>query len=244
MNYGELFKTVQGYLENDFPLFTANSSSGTGTVSFTAKEQINTFIKQAEQRIYNSVQFPNFRVNSSGTLTGGNNQFVTPANFLAAYEFSVTNPANNYQEFLLNKDVNYIRAAYPLDDAFTQGVPKYYALFSANTSGTTLLLAPTPASDYAYQLNYFAYPDSIVPPSNVTDPATIAAYTSWLGNNFDSALLYGALVEGYTYMKGEADIIAAYTKRYEEAMILVKRLGDGMDRRDAYRSGQIRMTVN
>jgi len=132
---------------------------------------------------------------------------------------------------LLNKDVSYIRAAYP--DPSVSGMPKYYALFTADTTATTILLAPTLDQDYQYELNYFAYPPSIT-----------TAGTSWLGDNFDSALLYGALVEGYTFMKGEADVIATYAKRYEEAMILAKRLGDGMDRRDAYRSGQIRMSVN
>ena len=231
MNYADLFKTVQGYLENDFPLFTGVNTAGTGTVDLTAKEQIDTFIRQAEQRIYNSVQFPNFRQTDTGTIYSGSSTFSTPTSFLAVYEFSLTDPVTNYSEFLLNKDVSYIRAAYP--NPSVSGMPKYYALFTADTTATTILLAPTLDQDYQYELNYFAYPPSIT-----------TAGTSWLGDNFDSALLYGALVEGYTFMKGEADVIAAYAKRYEEAMILAKRLGDGMDRRDAYRSGQIRMSVN
>ena len=230
MNYSELFKTVQGYLENDFPSFTGVDSSGSSSATFSAKEQIDTFIKQAEQRIYNSVQFPNFRKTYTSTLPT-TATFTTPSDFLAVYEFSVTDPTTSYQEFLLNKDVNYIRAAYP--NPATTGIPKYYALYEATISSTTILLGPTPASAYTYQLNYFYYPESI-----------ITASTTWLGNNFDSVLLYGSLIEGYTYMKGEADVIAGYMKRYEEAMILAKRLGDGMDRRDAYRSGQIRMSVN
>jgi len=233
VNYSALFKTVQGYLENDFPLFTGVNTSGSGTVDLTTKEQIDTFIKQAEQRIYNSVQFPNFRKNVTGSMSAGVETLATQSDFLAVYEFSVTDPATSYQEFLLNKDVSYIRAAYP--DPSATGVPKYYALYGATTASTTILLAPTPLAGYTYQLNYFYYPESIT---------TASSGTTWLGDNFDSALLYGALVEGYTFMKGEADVIATYAKRYEEAMILAKRLGDGMDRRDAYRSGQIRMSVN
>jgi hypothetical protein len=128
---------------------------------------------------------------------------------------------------LLNKDVNFIREAYP--GPSTEGLPKYYALFDNNT----FILGPTPDDAYSVEIHYFYYPESIV-----------TASTTWLGDNFDSALLYGALVEAYTYMKGEQDVIALYNKRYEEAMILAKRLGDGMERRDAYRSGQTRMSVN
>ena len=232
MNYAALFKTVQGYLENDFPLFTGINTAGTGSVDLTAKEQIDTFIRQAEQRIYNSVQFPNFRKNVTGSMSAGVATLTTQSDFLAVYEFSVTDPATSYQEFLLNKDVSYIRAAYP--NPATTGVPKYYALYGATVTSTTILLAPTPLISYTYQLNYFYYPESIV---------SAASGTTWLGDNFDSALLYGALVEGYTFMKGEADVIATYAKRYEEAMILAKRLGDGLERMDAYRSGQVRDKV-
>ena len=233
MNYATLFKTIQGYLENDFPSFVGADSSGSGTATFTAKQQIDTFIQQAEQRIFNSVQFPYFRKNQTGTTTGGNKYLATPpglnnnGDFLAVYELAVINPTTGDYEYLLDKDVSYIRAAYA--NPSTQGIPKYYALFDENT----LILGPTPAATYTVELHYFYYPESIV-----------TAGTTWLGNNFDSALLYGALIEGYTYMKGEADVVANYMKRYEEAMILAKRLGDGMDRRDAYRSGQVRMSVN
>jgi hypothetical protein len=145
--------------------------------------------------------------------------------------------ATGVYEYLLNKDVNYIRAAYP--NPLTTGMPRYYAIFGPTVSGSsitnelTFLLGPTPDAAYTVELHYYYYPESIT-----------TASTTWLGDNFDSALLYGSLVEGYTFMKGEADVIAAYAKRYEEAMILAKRLGDGMERRDAYRSGQIRMSVN
>jgi hypothetical protein len=145
----------------------------------------------------------------------------------------------NY-EYLLNKDVNFIRAAYPSPTA--TGIPKYYALFGPATTNTnpptvtnelTFLLGPTPNNIYNIELHYYYYPESIVTAGN-----------TWLGDNFDSALLYGALMEAYTFMKGEPDVLAGYNKRYEEAMILAKRLGDGMERRDAYRSGQVRMSVN
>jgi len=227
VNYATLFKTIQGYLENDFPSFVGADSSGSGTATLTAKQQIDTFITQAEQRIYNSVQFPQFRKNDTGQMTAGNKYLSTPPDFLAVYELAVVNPTTSEYEYLLNKDVSYIRAAYA--NPATTGIPKYYALFDENT----FILGPTPTSNYAVELHYFYYPESIT-----------TASTTWLGDNFDSVLLYGSLVEGYTYMKGEADVIAGYMKRYEEAMILAKRLGDGMERRDAYRSGQVRMSVN
>jgi hypothetical protein len=198
---------------------------GWGTGTFTSKEQIDTFIQQAEQRIFNSVQFPNFRKNQTGVLSPSNQYLEAPPDFLASYSLAVI--TNDSYEYLLNKDVNYIRAAYP--NPTVEGIPKYYAQFDDNT----FILGPTPDVAYTVEMHYFFYPESIV-----------TAGTTWLGDNFDSALLYGALVEAYTYMKGEADIVAAYNKRYEEAMILAKRLGDGMERRDAYRSGQVRMTVN
>jgi hypothetical protein len=224
MNYAQLFETIKGYVENDFPSTQFTDSAG-GTGTFTSKEQIDTFIEQAEQRIFNSVQFPNFRKNQTGTLSPSNQYLEAPPGFLASYSLAVI--TNDSYEYLLNKDVNYIRAAYP--NPTVEGIPKYYAQFDDNT----FILGPTPDVAYTVEMHYFFYPESIV-----------TAGTTWLGDNFDSALLYGALVEAYTYMKGEADIVAAYNKRYEEAMILAKRLGDGMERRDAYRSGQVRMTVN
>ena len=224
MNYAQLFETIKGYVENDFPSTQFTDSTG-ATGTFTSKEQIDTFIEQAEQRIFNSVQFPNFRKNQTGTLSPSNQYLEAPPGFLASYSLAVI--TNDSYEYLLNKDVNYIRAAYP--NPTVEGIPKYYAQFDDNT----FILGPTPDVAYTVEMHYFFYPESIV-----------TAGTTWLGDNFDSALLYGALVEAYTYMKGEADIVAAYNKRYEEAMILAKRLGDGMNRRDAYRSGQVRMTVN
>jgi hypothetical protein len=225
MNYATLFDTIKGYVENDFPDSQFTGSSGSAS-TYTSKEQIDTFIQQAEQRIYNSVQFPALRKNVTGTTTASNKYLASPPDFLASYSMAVINGSGDY-EYLLNKDVNYIREAYP--SASTTGVPKYYALFDNNS----FILGPSPDDAYSVELHYFYYPESIV-----------TASTTWLGDNFDSALLYGALVEAYTYMKGEPDIIAGYSKRYEEAMILAKRLGDGMERRDAYRSGQTRMSVN
>jgi len=243
MNYGQLFETIKGYVENDFPSTQFTDSAG-GTGTYTSKEQIDTFIQQAEQRIFNSVQFPSLRKNvtalTSAFPADPRAMYLNaPGDFLASYSIAVIDDSGNY-EYLLNKDVNYLRAAYP--NPSTTGIPKYYALFGPATTNTdppvitnelTFFLAPTPDAAYTVEMHYFFYPESIV-----------TASTTWLGDNFDSALLYGSLVEAYTYMKGEADIMAAYNKRYEEAMILLKRLGDGMERRDAYRSGQVRMTVN
>ena len=217
MTYAELVSAIKGYAENDFP---------TTAGSFTSTNQLNTFIEQAEQRIYNSVQFPAIRKNVTGTTTSGNKYLATPADFLSSYSLAAIDSNGNY-EYLLNKDVNFIRAAYP--SASDSGAPAYYALFDDNT----FILGPTPNAAYTMELHYYYYPESIV-----------TAGTSWLGNNFDSVLLYGSLIEAYTFMKGEPDVIAGYNKRYEEAMILAKRLGDGMLRRDAYRSGQVRMSVN
>jgi hypothetical protein len=239
MNYVQLFETIKGYCENDFPS-TQFSDPNAANATFTSKEQIDTFIKQAEQRIYNSVQFPANRKNVTGATTASNQYLSSPADFLAVYSIAVTNPETGDYEYLLNKDVNFIRSAYP--NPGDLGVPKYYAIFGPTTTNNTppvitneysFILAPTPADVYVVDLHYYYYPESIV-----------TASTTWLGDNFDSALLYGSLLEAYTYMKGEPDVIANYAKRYEEAMILAKRLGDGMERRDAYRSGQVRMSVN
>jgi hypothetical protein len=238
MNYATLFETIKGYVENDFPNTQYSDSSGT-LVDYTSKEQIDTFIQQAEQRIYNSVQFPSIRKNVTGTTYASNPYLSSPIDFLAVYSLAVIDGSGNY-EYLLNKDVNFLRAAYP--NPTSTGIPKYYALFGPTTTNATppaitnelsFMLAPTPDDSYTVELHYYYYPESIV-----------TANTTWLGDNFDSALLYGALIEAYTYMKGEPDVIAGYNKRYEEAMILAKRLGDGMERRDAYRSGQVRMSVN
>jgi hypothetical protein len=237
MNYATLFETIKGYLENDFPSTQYSDSSG-NLVNYTSKEQIDTFIQQAEQRIYNSVQFPSIRKNVTGTTYATNPYLSSPIDFLAVYSLAVIDGSGNY-EYLLNKDVNFLRAAYP--NPTSTGIPRYYALFGPTTTNDTppditnelsFMLAPTPDDSYTVELHYYYYPESIV-----------VSGTTWLGDNFDSALLYGSLIEGYTYMKGEADVIAEYQKRYEEAMNLAKRLGDGMERQDAYRSGQVRYPV-
>ena len=218
MNLTQLRATIRAYSENDFP-------QTVGSGGLTSDEQVDTFIEQAEQRIFNSVQFPNFRKNQTGTLTADNKYLETPVDFLASYSLAVITDGSF--EYLLNKDVNYIRAAYP--SPTDTGLPRYYAQFDDNT----FIVGPTPDAAYTVELHYFHYPESIT-----------TAGTTWLGDNFDMTLLYGALSEAAAFMKAEADVLANYAKRYEEAMILAKRMGDGMERRDAYRSGQVRMTVN
>lgn len=237
MNYSELFIAVKGYLENDFPstVFTDSAgSSSSSAATLTSTEQVNTFITQAEQRIYNTVQFPSLRKNVTGTLSTNNKYLSCPSDFLAVYSMAVVNTDGSYA-FLLNKDVNFIRESYPIPT--DTGVPAYYALFgpvSTNEAELTFILGPTPDSTYTMELHYFYYPESIT---------TTASGTTWIGDNIDSVLLYGSLVEGYTFMKGEADMIGLYEKKYQDAMMLAKRLGDGMERRDAYRSGQARVPV-
>ena len=238
MNYTQLFETIKGFTENDFPN-TQYGDPTAATETFTSAEQINTFIRQAEQRIYNSVQFPSIRKNVTGPTTTNNKYLSAPNDFLAVYSMAVIDPVTGEYEYLLNKDVNFIRSAYPSPTA--TGKPYYYALFGPSTTNTipavitnelTFILGPTPDAIYDIELHYYYYPESIV-----------TASTTWLGDNFDSVLLYGSLLEAYTYMKGEPDVIAGYQKRYDEAVILAKRLGDGMERTDAYRTGQIRIPV-
>ena len=237
MNYSELFIAVKGYLENDFPstVFTDSAgSSSSSAAALTSTEQVNTFITQAEHRIYNTIQFPSLRKNVTGTLSTNNKYLSCPTDFLAVYSMAVVNTDGSYA-FLLNKDVNFIRESYPIPT--DTGVPAYYALFgpvSTNEAELTFILGPTPDSTYTMELHYFYYPESIT---------TTASGTTWIGDNIDSVLLYGSLVEGYTFMKGEADMIGLYEKKYQDALMLAKRLGDGMERRDAYRSGQARVPV-
>jgi hypothetical protein len=197
--------------------------------------QLNRFITQAEQRIYNSVQFPSLRKNVTGSVTTSNKYLSCPEDFLSTYSLAVIDATGNY-EYLLNKDVNFIRQAYPNPTSDT-GIPKYYALFgpTVNTSTITnelsFIVGPTPDASYSVELHYFFYPESIT--------VTASGHT-WLGDNFDTVLLYGSLVEAYTYMKGEQDIITLYDTKYKEALALAKRLGDGLERSDSYRSGQYR----
>jgi hypothetical protein len=212
MNYTQLVTEIQSYTENQFT-----------TVD------INTFITQAEQRIYNSVQLPALRKNVTGTMTAGNKYLAVPTDWLSTFSLAVINDANEYL-YLLNKDVNFIRQAFPDTDADFYNVPQYYAVFD----NTSFILGPTPDQSYDIELHYFYYPESIT---------TVVGGQTWLGDNFSSILLYGALLEAYTYMKGEADVIQQYQRRYDEAMQLLLQLGDGKNRQDAYRSGQVRIPV-
>jgi len=218
MNYTQLSNAIQAYTENTETDFVAN---------------IPVFVQQAEERIFNSVQFPSLRQNVTGSMTTNNKYLQCPTDFLAVYSLAVINASGEY-EYLLNKDVNFIRQAYP--QPTDTGIPKYYALFgprSDNPAELTFILGPTPDAGYSSELHYFFYPPSI----------TVSPYTSWLGDNFDPVLLYASLVEAYTYMKGETDMMALYNGKYQEALALAKRLGDGMERQDAYRSGQFRQAV-
>jgi len=217
MTYAELLAAIEAYTQNYETDFVAN---------------IPVFVQQAEQRIYNTVQFPSLRNNVTGSLTSGNKYLSCPDDFLAPYSLAVVDGVGDYT-FLLNKDVNFIREAYP--SASTTGLPKYYALFGPRTSAPaelSLIVGPTPNANYTVELHYYFYPESIVTAGN-----------TWLGDNIDSVLLYGTLVEAYTFMKGEADLIQLYDTKFKEALGLAKRLGDGLDRQDAYRSGQTRVPV-
>jgi hypothetical protein len=215
MNYAALVTAVSDYTENTFP--TAD---------------MNTFIQQAEQRIYNTIQFPSLRKNVTGVTATGNKYLACPSDFLSVYSIAVY-PTGGEYSYLLNKDVNFIREAYP--QPTDTSTPKYYALFgpqSTNEAELTFILGPTPDAVYNVELHYFYYPASIV-----------TAVNTWLGDNFDTVLLYGTLVEAYTYMKGEQDMMALYDGKYKEALALAKRLGDGLERQDAYRNGQYRQKV-
>jgi hypothetical protein len=232
MTYTELIAAIQSYTENTFPETYLASGA---TVSSTT--QLNTFIEQAEQRIFNTVQFPSLRKNVTGITTIGNKYLSCPSDFLSSYSLAVETVDG--QEFLLNKDVNFIRQAYP--KATDTATPKYYALFGPTTTNDsspvitnelTFILGPTPDAAYTVELHYYYYPESIT---------TAASGQTWLGDNFDTVLLYGSLVEAYTFMKGEQDIIALYDGKYKEALAMASRLGDGLERSDAYRSGQFRV---
>ena len=310
MNYTELSNALQAYTENTEADFVAN---------------IPVFVQQAEQRIFNSVQFPSIRKNVYGQVTANNKYLQCPTDFLAVYSLAIVTDVTGGDmntgtyEYLLNKDVNFIRQAYPTPD--DTGLPRYYALFgprSDNVDELTFILGPTPDSSYYTELHYYNYPESIVqspvatlgvitggsayttgtyfnvPLTGGTGSGALATITvsggavtavtitngglqytagdalsaaaasiggtgsgfsvlvstvtnsngqSWLGDNFDTVLLYGSLVEAYTYMKGEQDMMALYNQKFMEALALAKRLGDGMERQDAYRSGQFRQKV-
>jgi hypothetical protein len=215
MNYTELKTAVEDATENTF-----------SATDFATLTQL------AEQRIYNSVQLPALRKNVTGTLTSGNQYLSAPTDFLSVFSLAVIDGTGNY-EYLLNKDVNFIRSAFP--NPSTTGTPKYYALFgpdSSNLTELTFILGPTPSAGLTAELHYFYYPVSIV-----------TAGTSWLGDNFDSALFNAVMVEAARFMKQEQDIVQMMDKEYAQSLVLLKNLGDGKNRMDAYRSGQVRTKV-
>ena len=222
MNYTQLSNAIQAYTENTENNFVAN---------------IPVFVTQAEQRIYNNVQFPSLRKNMTGVVSTTTPYLSAPDDYLATYSLAVIDADGNY-EYLLNKDVNFIRQAYP--SASDVGLPRYYALFGPTVAGSTItneltfIIGPKPDANYTVELHFYYYPQSIT---------TVASGQTWLGDNFDSVLLYGSLVEAYTYMKGETDMMQLYNQKFMEALALAKRLGDGMERQDAYRSGQFRQKV-
>jgi len=218
MNYAALVSAIKAYTENDFP-----DTAGSG--GLTSTEQINIFIQEAEQRIFNTVQLLDLRKNVTGYLTSGNKYLTVPADWLANFSLAVIDASGAYS-YLLDKDVNFIRESFPNPTAV--GLPTHYAFFDQNS----YIIGPTPDNSYQVELHYFYYPQSIV-----------TAGTSWLGDNFDSVLLYGSLLEAYTFMKGEADVIGGYQKRYDEAMAMLTQLGEGKNRQDMYRTSQVRYPV-
>ena len=226
MTYTELIAAITEYTENYEQTFVDN---------------IPVFLRQTETRVYNTVQIPALRANKTGLLSTNNKYLPAPSDFLAVYSFAVIEnygTANETYHYLLNKDVNYIREAYPTPA--DTGLPQYYAIFgpavSSNvvTDELTFILGPTPNASYTAELHYYYYPESIT---------TAPDGRTWLGDNYDPVLLYGALREAYLFMKGEQDVIANVEAKYNEAMGQLKRLGDGMERQDAYRSGQTRVRV-
>jgi hypothetical protein len=222
MTYTELVAAIQAYTENTDTSFIA---------------EIPVFVEQAEQRIYNSVQFPSIRKNVTGVVSTATPYLSSPSDYLATYSLAVIDTDGSYV-YLLNKDVNFIREAYP--KASDTGLPKFYALFGPTIASSTItnelsfMLGPKPDANYTVELHYYYYPESI---------STASSGQTWLGDNFDTVLLYGSLLEAYTYMKGEVDMMQLYNQKYMEALSLAKRLGDGMERQDAYRSGQYRQVV-
>ena len=209
MNYTELKTNIEDICENSF-----------------TDDQLAMFTQQAEQKIYNTVQIPALRKNVTGTVTASNNYLSSPSDFLYSYSLAVIDGSGVYH-YLLNKDVNFMREAYP--NPTSEGLPKHYAYFDDDT----IILGPTPDSSYSMELHYGYYPQSIVVANN-----------TWLGDEFDSALLNGALIEAIRFMKGEPDIVAMYEKMYLQSIALLKTLGDGKLREDAYRSGQFRVPVS
>jgi hypothetical protein len=233
MNYSELFTQIQAYTENQFPETFVEVTTGGSQTNVNAVTQINTFIMQAEDRIYNSVQIPSLRKNVTGNCSSTSKYLACPNDYLSTYSLAVIQSDGTY-EYLLNKDVNFIRQSYP--DPTATGLPRYYALFGSRLNDPnelTFILGPTPDAAYGAELHYFYYPESIV-----------TAGTSWLGDNYSPVLLYGSLVEAYSYMKGESDMLQVYNSKYQEALQQLNRLGTGLERGDSYRDGQAKIRVN
>ena len=213
MTYTELVAQIQSYTEDEY-----------STVD------VNTFITQAENRIFNGVNLPDLRRNDTGVIDFANKYLNVPIDWLATYSLALIDTATNEYTFLINKDVNFIRQSFPDTDVAHYGKPQYYAVFD----DTTFILGPTPDKAYGAELHYFFYPESIT---------TAASGTSWLGDNYSSVLLYGSLLEAATYLKSDPETIANYSTRYNQAMVELTRLGEGKNTRDAYRSGQARIPV-
>jgi hypothetical protein len=211
MNYAALVQAIQDYTQNSETSFVAN---------------IPLFVEQAEERINRSIMIPELRKNVTANMTAGNKYVARPADFLSAFSFAVIDGTGDYT-YLLDRDVTFIREAYP--SASTQALPKYYAQFDGDTSGEegNFILGPTPDASYDVELHYYYDPESIV-----------TAGTSWYGTNAEAALLYGSLIEAYTYMKGENDLVGLYTQRYNEAMGQLTGVDIRSDR-DDYREGKV-----
>lgn len=223
MTYIDLVANIKSYTENYEAEFVAN---------------IPVFVTQAETRIYNTVQIPALRKNVTGLVSTNNKYLSCPIDFLSAFSMAVIDSTGRF-EYLLNKDVNFMRAAYP--NPSVTGLPQYYALFGPTVASSTItdelsfIVAPTPDAQYDVELHYYYYPESI----------TVAADgRTWLGDNYDPVLLYGSLVEAIIYMKGEQDMVAYYQKKFDDALMQLNRLGTGLERGDAYRDGQAKIKVN
>jgi len=213
MTYAELVAQIESYTENSY-----------STVD------VNTFITQAENRIFNSVNLPDLRRNDTGTISLGNKYLNVPDDWLATYSLAVIDNTTNEYTYLLNKDVNFIRQSFPDTDVAHYGKPQYYAVFD----DTTFILGPTPDAGYGAELHYFYYPTSIT---------TAVSGQSWLGDNYPTALLYGSLLEANTFLMSDAEKMNIVNGRYQEAMVELLGLAEGKNTRDAYRSGQSRIPV-
>jgi len=217
MNYAQLTQAIQAYAENTESLFVSN---------------IPLFLSEAELRIYNSVQIPVLRKNVTGNVTSSNPYLSCPNDFMAVYSLAAISAAGAYN-YLIDKDVSFVREAYP--NPSDKGLPKYYAIFGPQFTYPTelsLLLTPTPDANYTVELHYYYMPESIT---------TAASGTTWLGDNYDPVLFYGAMREAMIFMKGEADMVGYYEQKYQEALGQLKRLGDGLERGDSYRNNQTKL---